>query len=144
MKPRVLVGLAALAVATGCRGPRSAAGFRLPDGDPQRGQLAFVELKCHTCHQVAGVDLPAPVADAPVPVRLGGEIIAVKTDGELVTSIVHPSYRLAPGYPKDLIRKGEASRMPDYGREMTVQQMVDLVAFLQSRYRVARVEPEYK
>jgi hypothetical protein len=140
MRRLVLAGLAALAVAA-CQDPRSPAGFRLPEGDAGRGREAFVALKCHECHRVAGDDLPAPVASPPVPVVLGGDVAHARTDGDLVTSIIHPSHRLAPGYPAELITAGTGSRMPDHADAMTVRQMIDLVAFLQSRYRVVRPAP---
>ncbi len=137
MKRLLFAGLAALAAA-GCQNPRSSAGFSLPAGDADRGKLAFVELKCHECHRVEGADLPAPVAVPPVPVVLGGEIPHVKTDGELVASIIHPSHKIARGYPVDAVKRGDGSRMPDYADAMTVRQMIDVVAFLQKRYVVVR------
>lgn len=117
---------------------RSPSGFRLPQGDPARGQAAFLELRCNGCHRVEGLALPPPAIDPPVPVVLGGEVPHAKTDGDLVTSIINPSHKLAAGYAKELIAKGDRSRMPDYSELMTVRQMVDLVAFLQSRYTVVR------
>jgi len=122
----------------GCNSPRSGAGFRLPAGDAEKGQAAFVELKCHQCHKVEGLDLPAPTVEPPVPVVLGGEVPHIKTDGDLMTSIVNPSHRIILGHRADLIEKDGASRMPDYGQIMTVRQMIDLVAFLQARYKVVR------
>jgi len=56
------------------------------------------------------------------------------TDGRFVTSIINPSHKLAPGYPKERIVSGGISRMADYNDVMTVRQLVDLVAFLHSRY----------
>ena len=51
-----------LLVAAGCEmGPRSGRGLRLPDGDIARGQIAFRDLGCPECHEVAG----GPVFDAP-------------------------------------------------------------------------------
>jgi mono/diheme cytochrome c family protein len=132
--------VAVLVVASAaCRmDPRSPEGFHLPAGDPERGRTAFLELKCNTCHKVAGADLPEPTVQPPVPVVLGGEVPHARTDGDLVTSIIDPSHRLAPGYRPEFIRKGDRSRMPEYAQVMTVQQMIDLVAFLQSRYTVVR------
>lgn len=140
---RLAVPLLALAAALAfaCADRKSSTGFRLPDGDPARGQAVFAEMKCHTCHRVAGMDktFPAPVADPPVPVVLGGEIAHAKTDGELVTSIIHPSWQIAPAYATELQMKGGVrDRMPDFTQAMTVRQMIDLVAFLQSRYEVVR------
>jgi hypothetical protein len=69
-------------------------------------------------------------------VNLGGQVRNVRTYGELVTSIINPSHQFAKGYKKDLIQADGKSRMTDYTQFMTVRQMIDLVAFLQSRYEV--------
>lgn len=134
----LLLGVAALAGLCACGGRHSGAGLRLPDGDAARGQQAFVDRQCHACHRVAGLELPAPTASPPVPVVLGGEIPHVKTDGELVTSILNPSHRLPGAYRPEQVRVGDRSRMPDYGDALTARELVDLVAFLQSRYVVVR------
>jgi len=133
-----------LALSTACTsGRHSSAGFRLPDGgDIERGKAAFVALQCNTCHEVEGVDLPRPTVQPPVPVALGGPVTQVITDGYLVTSIINPSYDLA-FYPRDQITVHGRSRMPDYGDKITVRQLTDLVAFLQSRYTVRRIPNKY-
>ena len=139
MRPLVFLAVAVTATSLlACNNPRSGAGFRLPAGDPERGKTAFVDLKCHECHRVAGVDLPAPTVEPPVPVVLGGEVPHVRTDGELLTSIVNPSHKIAPGYRSELVERDGKSRMPDFSDVMTVRQMIDLVAFLQARYKVVR------
>ena len=122
---------------------KSGAGFRLPDGDVQRGKAAFTELKCNTCHTVAGTEIPVPnKAYAYVRVVvLGGEVRQVKTYGALVTSIINPSHSLAPGYPKELITKDNHSAMSNFNDTMTVRQLIDIVAFLQSRYKLVPPEP---
>jgi sulfur-oxidizing protein SoxX len=126
-----------------CTGPKSGAGLRLPDGDVQRGKAAFLELKCNTCHTVAGTEIPSPSKDYAYVrvVALGGEVRQVKTYGALVTSIINPSHSLAPGYPKELITKGNESAMANFNDTMTVRQLIDLVAFLQSRYEFVPPEP---
>jgi hypothetical protein len=139
MRPLASLALAVSAVVLlACNNPRSSAGFRLPPGDPERGKTAFVDLKCHECHRMAGVDFPAPTVEPPVPVVLGGEVPHVRTDGDLFTSIVNPSHKIAPGYRPELVERDGRSRMPDFSDVMTVRQMLDLVAFLQSRYKVVR------
>lgn len=130
------VALLAAALAACVNSPRSSAGFRLPRGDAAQGRVAFTELRCHTCHQVAGVDLPAPTAEPAVPVKLGGVVAAFRGDGELVTAIINPSHRLVAGHEKSLVRSGSLSRMGDFTEAMTVRQLVDVVAFLQSTYDV--------
>ena len=122
----------------GCVNPRSSAGFRLPDGDAERGKAAFLELKCYNCHTVSGVDLAVRGKEYAYlrSVVLGGETRRVRTYGELVTSIINPSHALAPGYPKELITKGDQSAMTNFNDTLTVRQLTDLVAFLQSRYQL--------
>ena len=126
-----------------CGGPKSGAGLRLPDGDVERGKAAFLELKCNTCHTVAGTEMPSPSKDYAYVrvVALGGEVRQVKTYGALVTSIINPSHSLAPGYPKELITKDNQSAMANFNDTMTVRQLIDLVAFLQSRYEFVPPEP---
>ena len=65
----------------------------------------------------------------------------VKTYGALVTAIINPSHSLAPGYPKELITKDNQSAMANFNDTMTVRQLIDLVAFLQSRYKFVPPEP---
>ena len=126
----------------GCdRGPKSAHGFRLPDGDAEKGQEIFTKLQCTACHTVSGADLGEPLAKGPVDVELGGEVTRVQTYGELVTSVINPSHKLAEGYPVEAITKDGESAMMNYNYIMTVQQLVDLVAFLQPHYQV--VVPQY-
>ncbi len=132
--PAIVVLLGAAAACS--TGRHSSAGFRLPaDGDVERGKAAFVALNCHTCHEVSGLDLPRPTVQPPVPVVLGRELTHELTDGYLVTSIINPSYKFAP-YPRRLIATGGQSRMPHYADRITVRQMTDIVAFLQSRFTV--------
>ncbi len=124
--------------------PESPRGFRLPDGDPEAGQATFVRLKCHGCHEVADLELPELEYVGPplVSVKLGGEVTRVRTYGELVTSIINPSHRLIQGYPPEQISQDGESLMADYNDWMTVAQLIDLVAFLQSHYEV--VPPDYE
>jgi hypothetical protein len=125
---------------------QSSAGFRLPSsGDPERGRVAFLELKCYQCHEVPGLTLPSREATSARPVRLGGETDRVMTDGYLVTAIINPSWAIAR-YPE--VRSTDsrgASRMPVHAENITVRQLTDIVAFLQSRYvyREALPNPAY-
>ena len=135
MYPWIGTFLGMLFLACGSR-EKSPLGFHLPDGDPGRGREVFLELKCNSCHQVAGLDLPPPTVNPPVPVVLGGENPYVMTDGKLVTSIIDPSHEIPKQYLKQLVVSEGRSRMTNYEQEMTVQQLEDLVAFLHPRYKV--------
>lgn len=143
-RSKFLALAALLSAGAACNSGRySAAGFHLPaDGDVARGKAAFVELGCATCHEVSGGGLPQPTIQPPVPVILGGEVNRRLSDGYLVTSMMDPSYRLAP-YPKDQITVAGHSRMPQYADRMTARQLIDVVAFLQAQYTVRQNMPTY-
>ncbi len=141
-----ILGIAALAFAgAACQSQRyTTAGFHLPlNGDVERGKAAFVELGCNSCHKVSGVDLPGPTATPPVPVKLGGQSSRRLSDAYLVTAMLEPNYHLAPGPRDAAITAGGHSRMPSFTDKMTVRQMVDIVAFLQSHYVIQRLNPNY-
>ena len=124
-------------------GPKSSSGFRLPDGDVEAGKAAFVELSCAACHTVEGVLLPVPEeGGANVEVHLGGKVNRVRTYGELVTMIINPSHDLTHRLPAERVSLEGRSLMSDFNPVMTVQQLVDLVAFLQSTY-VEHLAQEY-
>lgn len=140
---RLLLLTASAALLPGCLpGPESAMGFRLPEGNADRGLAAFNELACYECHTVRGIDVPASDADFER-VVLGRDVGRVQTYGELVTSIINPTHELAPGYDEEDVTVGGESRMAlEYLNEvMTVQQLIDLVAFLQPRYEIK--PPQY-
>ncbi len=112
-------------------------GIYLPQGDAGRGRQAFADLKCQACHEVKGFD-SAPLGTA-TRVRLGGQTVRIKTYGDLVTSIVNPSHRIVRDYQREAVTTdGVSSKMSlaHVNAVMTVQQLVDVVAFLQSEYEV--------
>lgn len=124
-------------------GRHSTSGFSLPtDGNPERGRQAFCDLGCPACHRIPALDLPSPTVQPPVPVVLGGEIDRKLSDAYLVTAMISPSHQFAP-HTKEQITTGGVSRMPNYTDKMSVRQMVDLVAFLQSRYIERPAMPAY-
>lgn len=132
MSHRVLVPLAVVVLVSlaGCQGARrSPSGFRLPPGDAAAGKQAFVDLKCYTCHSVQGEELPA--ASAPQVIELGGNKVLPPTDGDITTDIILPSSHFSSQW-----KGGGRSPMPDYTRTMTVRQLADLVAFVQSKIGV--------
>jgi sulfur-oxidizing protein SoxX len=124
-------------VVTACdTGPKSAAGFRLPDGNAEVGKQLFVQLECNSCHTIPDLELAAPVEEGPVSVKLGGRISRVKNYGQLVSSIINPSHKIVRRYPKEEVSADGESLMPIYNETMTVQELIDLVAFLQAQYQV--------
>jgi len=134
--------LFALAGLGGCEADRmSEKGFSLPAGNAMDGQQVFVYLHCYECHTIDGVDFPPVASDESPYVELGGRVSQVKTYGQLVTSIINPSHKLAPGYPLETISEDGRSKMPVYNGYMTVQELIDIVSFLQPHYEV--VVPQY-
>jgi hypothetical protein len=77
-------------------------------------------------------------------VELGGKVTRVKTYGELVTAIINPSHKLADGYPEDLVSEDGKSKMYVYNGFMTVQELTDIVMFLQPHYDVIPPEFQYR
>ena len=104
----------------------------LQQGSAARGEAVFRDLWCHSCHSVRGHEavFPAPTAQPPVPVVLGDEP-RPRTRMDRITSIVNPSHRIDPSHQRDLVASGKLSRMGDYNETMTLQQLSDLVAFLE-------------
>ena len=137
------VGVLVLIVTVGCMpSPKSGQGFTLPDGNVEAGKATFISLQCNGCHKVSGVDQLAAEGDKPeLSIELGGEVARIKTYGELVTAIINPSHRLAKGHPLNEIAVDGKSKMRNYNDVMTVTQLTDLVAFLQSKYRLREYEP---
>jgi sulfur-oxidizing protein SoxX len=141
----ILVTLVVALGLSACEADRmSEKGFSLPEGNALAGREAFVYMHCHECHTVTGEEFPAlPLADPPF-VELGGKVTRVKTYGELVTAIINPSHKLAKGYPVEMVTNNNESKMPVYNGYMTVQELIDIVAFLQPHYDVYVPQYEYR
>lgn len=134
----------AVLVTVGCdRGPKSGRGFALPEGNVEKGKETFQRLNCHVCHTVADIEQLVPLEGEPeVTVALGGDVSRVQTYGELVTSVINPSHRFARGYaPEDVQTEEGKSKMTIYNDTMTVSELIDVVAFLQSEYKLYRMPP---
>ena len=115
-------------------------GFPVEEGDIEAGRQAFIDHQCHRCHSVAGVTLP-PLAGAGAPIlELGGETATAKSYAELMTSIINPNHVISERYREQLRLQAIVplnSPMPTPNLDtMTVRQLIDLVAFLDSRYQL--------
>lgn len=125
--------------------------LRLPEGDAMAGKQAFVDLGCTACHTVTGIEgLPAP--EVPETSFELGPTLAALSRGGIATSVITPAHVNAeatelwtdwePGQrvwlgPGQVAAEGEQqrpkrSRMSSYGDVMTINQLSDLVAFLDS------------
>lgn len=145
MKIAFTLALAAVGLLlVGCDSNReSGRRLRLPRGSADNGKVAFIALKCTECHTVAEVELPAPTAKPESVVALGGDVTRLRTVGDLLTSIIHPGFSISERMPAPSGPKPVKSPMPVVNDVMTVTQLIDLVAFLQPRYRTIPAAPEY-
>lgn len=119
----------------------NARGFVLPDGDLERGASTFQALECDACHSVGDIAWQGGEDTAEVP--LGGTVTRVKTYGQLVTSVINPSHRIARSYLGEEVAEDGESKMRRYNDVMTVQQLVDVVTYLQSQYELVMPHSPY-
>lgn len=115
-------------------------GFPVEQGDIDAGRQAFIDHQCHQCHSVAGVRFPT-LAGAQAPLlELGGETVYVKSYADIMTSIINPDHRISERYRDEQVLRGTIpvdTPMPTPQIDnMTVRQLIDLVAFLDSRYEL--------
>lgn len=109
----------------------SLAGWRFswPQGDPRRGREAFVKFECYRCHEVRGERFPA-----------ASERESVGPELSQMGPLHEPEYFaeaiMNPGATIERNRGYEgpdgSSKMPSFNDSMTVQELVDLVAFLRA------------
>lgn len=95
-------------------------------GSAVNGRKAFTDLNCVSCHRVFGdSELPQPLPDSAAPV-LGG-LSKIYTTEELSQAIASPSHSIAPGFHANA---DGSSPMLDLSSQMTVRQLLDVVAYL--------------
>ena len=101
-----------------------------PTGDPARGREVFVKLECFSCHEVKGEQFPRPDAGLE-PGKVGPELsfMAPLHPAEyFAEAIINPSAAIEEG--KGYRAPDGKSKMPTYNDLVTVQEVIDLVAYL--------------
>ncbi len=103
--------------------------FAWPKGDPAKGRAVFVKLECYRCHEVRDEKFPAPKEKEKVGPELSmmGPLHEVEYFAE---AIINPSAVIERG--KGYQAADGSSKMPSFNDSMTVQEAIDLVAFLRS------------
>jgi hypothetical protein len=99
--------------------------FSFPDGDANTGKQLYVKMECYACHTIK---LPKESLAAR-PGNIGPELTgySVLPKEYLASSIIKAhTVVAAPGYT---VEKGKAA-MGNYNHFLTVQELIDLVAFL--------------
>jgi sulfur-oxidizing protein SoxX len=136
----VVLVVAVSALVAGCASG-ALFGFPIEQGDIAAGRQAFLDHRCHQCHSIADERLP-PLAGADRPIlELGGPTTMVRSYADLTTSIINPSHAISERYrDEQLLLNTEIpldSPMPRPNIDtMSVRQLIDIVAFLDSKYRL--------
>lgn len=132
-----VLGLALAGVSACGPDPKSSAGFTLPEGDVAQGKANYIAFGCNACHTHSEVPQLGSADEAAISLRIGGESGRVRTYGELVTSVINPSHRVARRGSEGMADESGQSKMANFNDVMTVTQLVDLVAFLQASYTLS-------
>ena len=133
---KVLVLAVTLPVLAGCISSSTFA-FPVEQGDVAAGRQAFIEHRCQRCHTVRGETLPPPPGMSFPMLQLGAPPTEIRSYADLTTSIVNPNHALSERYRQQLQQTGVPpdSPMPAQSLDtMTVRQLINIVAFLNSKY----------
>ena len=96
-------------------------------GDPAKGRDVFQKLECYSCHEVRGEQFPAPSDSegmGPELSMMGG----LHPPEFFAESIINPSAFVERG--RGYAAADGSSKMPSYGDSLTIQEAIDLVAYL--------------
>jgi sulfur-oxidizing protein SoxX len=100
-----------------------------------------LHYRCVECHTLASTEFVGEDWEyneqRDISVMIGGKSTKLQTYGDLVTSIINPSHRIAKGYVRDdLVDDAGESKMRVYNDVMSVTELVDLVTFLHPQYEL--------
>lgn len=103
--------------------------FILPDGDANAGKTVFLNMKCYSCHaiEIPGEKLPPSRSKGAGPGLSGYGVLPKEYLFESIIKF-HPVVA-APGYT---VKEGRVG-MGEYNHFLTVQEVIDLVAFLKQK-----------
>lgn len=111
-------------------------GFSLPKGDIDIGKQVFIKHNCSACHSIEGINTEGIEKDIDNRILLGGKSPVITTYAKLVTSIINPSHRIYKSYEPYTTDEDGLSVMRNYNDIMTVSELIDVVAYLQPKYKV--------
>src|SRR5205085_11009111 len=101
--------------------------FAPPPGDAARGREVFARLGCFACHRIGGETFPPSSGLGPDLTGVGGHHPA----GYILESILNPNAVIVEG--RGYTGPDGTSIMPDYRAQLSVSDLIDLVAYLQTR-----------
>lgn len=99
--------------------------FSFPDGNPDTGKQLYIKMECYTCHTIKLPKESLAARTGKVGPELTGYSVLPK---EYLASSIIKAHTVvaAPGYS---VKEGKAA-MGNYNHFLTVQELIDLVAFL--------------
>jgi L-cysteine S-thiosulfotransferase len=99
--------------------------FTMPKGDPTKGRAVFDKFSCYSCHEVRSENFSAPDGGQSVGPELSqmGPLHPLEYFTE---SIINPDAVASKKYRGPDGR----SKMPSFNEDMTVQELIDLSAYL--------------
>lgn len=112
--------------------------FAMPAGDHHAGRQVFIDFECFKCHEVRGEDFPAPKAEqgdvgsvlsgmgAMHPAEYFAEVM-IDPNASVAWRIKHHKTE-----QKGYLGADGKSKMPSYNDTMTIQQLIDVVAYMKS------------
>jgi len=104
--------------------------FLVPSGDAAKGREVFVTMECFACHEIKGEAFPKDAKRGHEP---GPELTGMGSHHPaeyFAESILNPNRVIVQG--AGYTGTDGLSTMPSYGDTMTLQQLVDVVAYLKS------------
>lgn len=113
--------------------------FALPPGDPKVGREVFVKMECYACHEVAGEGFPPPKEDLDKAGLALTGMGAHHPPEYLAESIIDPNAVIVEG--QGYTGPDGLSIMPSYSDLLTLQELIDLVAYLTSLHGVKMPSP---
>ncbi len=103
--------------------------FTLPAGDPAKGKEVFAALECYSCHIVEGQGFPDKATDKTGPQLTG--MGAHHPAEYFAESVLDPNAVIVEDVPEWVGADGR-SKMPSYNDAVTLEQWINLVAYLKS------------
>jgi Cu/Ag efflux protein CusF len=98
--------------------------FTMPKADSAKGRTVFEKFECYYCHEVRGEAFPAPVESAPELSQMG----ALHPLEFFAESIMNPNAVV----PKPYRQSDGTSPMTNFAEKMTVQELIDVSAYVAS------------
>lgn len=103
--------------------------FAVPAGDPVKGKEVYAALECYSCHVADGEGFPDKATDRTGPQLTG---MGAHHPGEyFAESILDPNTVIVEDVP-DWVGADGRSTMPSYNDSLTLEQWINLVAYLKS------------